>query len=89
MALQFITLVFTIASFVLLLIANLGTTFESTFLPSIYLIQFNEAVTGRYIRYGVYNSCLYYADSKVAHSCTDKIPGYSFGKSVFILAYFI
>lgn len=79
MALHLITLIFTISSFVLLLIANLGTTFQSTFLPNIYLVQVNEAVTGRYIRYGVYNSCLYYADSKVAHSCTKKLPGYSLG----------
>ncbi|KAI9264604.1 hypothetical protein EDC94DRAFT_647598 [Helicostylum pulchrum] len=78
MALHFITLIFTICSFVLLLIANLGTTFDSTFLPSIHLVQVNQAVTGRYIRYGVYSSCLYYTDSKKPHSCTKTAPSYAF-----------
>jgi hypothetical protein len=79
MAVHFIALIFAVCSFVLLLIANLGTTFQSTFLPSIHLVQINEAVTGRYIRYGVYNSCLYYSGSNVAHSCTKAVPGYAFG----------
>lgn len=80
MALHFVALLFSICSLVLLLIANLGTTFTSTFLPEMYLVQVNEAVNGRYVRYGVYNSCLYYPDSKTAHSCTAKMPAYKFGK---------
>lgn len=82
MAVHFIALTFSVCSLVLLLIANLGTTFQSTFLPSIHLVQVNEAVTGRSIRYGVYNSCLYYNGSTVAHSCTKATPGYAFGKIV-------
>lgn len=80
MALHLFTLILTICSFGLLLIANLGTTFDSTFLPSIHLVQVNQAVTGRYIRYGIYNSCVYYKGSKTAHSCTKKLPTYAFGK---------
>lgn len=84
MALHFIALIFSVCSFVLLLIANLGTTFDSTFLPDIYLVKVNQAVNGRSIRYGVYNSCLYYKeDTKTPHSCTKKLPGYSFDATQF------
>lgn len=83
MALHFVALLFSICSLVLLLIANLGTTFNSTFLPQMYLVQVNEAVTGRYIRYGVYSSCLFYSDSSTAHSCTNKMPGYKFDANQF------
>lgn len=78
MALHFVALIFSVCSFVLLLIANLGTTFDSTFLPNIHLVQINQAINNRHIRYGVYNSCLYYPDSKTAHSCTKKLPTYPF-----------
>ena len=79
MALHFIALIFSICSFVLLLIANLGTTFNSTFLPKMHLVQINQAVTGRYIRYGVYNSCIYMNGSTLPESCTLKVPAYLFG----------
>lgn len=79
MALHFVALIFSVSSFVLLLIANLGTTFDSTFLPNIHLVQINQAINNRHIRYGVYNSCLYYPDSKTPHSCTKKLPTYPFG----------
>lgn len=85
MALHFIALIFSVCSFVLLLIANLGTTFDSTFLPNMHLVQVNQAVTGRYIRYGVYNSCIYYRESKTARSCTKKVPAYSFGNTLAII----
>lgn len=84
MALHFIALIFSVCSFVLLLIANLGTTFDSTFLPDIYLVKVNQAVNGRSIRYGVYSSCLYYQEkTKTPHSCTKKLPGYSFDTTQF------
>ncbi|KAI8640120.1 SUR7/PalI family-domain-containing protein [Parasitella parasitica] len=84
MAFHFAALILSICSFVLLLIANIGTTFESTFLPQIYLARIDQAVNGRSIRYGVYNSCLYYKeDTKSPHSCSTKSPGYSFDTTQF------
>ncbi|KAI9486346.1 MAG: hypothetical protein EXX96DRAFT_40138 [Benjaminiella poitrasii] len=83
MAFHFVALIFSICSFILLLIANLGTTFDSTFLPQIYLVKIDESITGRSIRFGVYNSCLYYNATTTPHSCTTKMPAYSFDAEQF------
>jgi hypothetical protein len=80
MVVNIAVLVLSVIAVVLLLIANLGTTFDSTFLPKIYLVQINEAVNGRAIRYGIYRSCLYFDTAKAAVSCTVSKPGYTFGK---------
>ena len=63
MALHFIAFVLSICSLVLLLLANIGTTFSSSVLNKLYLVEISESVTGRSIRYGVYNSCLYYKNA--------------------------
>ncbi|KAI8973607.1 hypothetical protein BDF20DRAFT_883242 [Mycotypha africana] len=75
-----VTLITTVCAFVLLLLVNLGTTFDSSFLPKIYLIKVNESVTHHYITYGIYDSCLYNntQDAQTLVSCTPKAPGYSF-----------
>ncbi|CEP09883.1 hypothetical protein [Parasitella parasitica] len=46
--------------------------------------RINQAVNGISIRYGVYNSCLYYKeDTTSPHSCSAKWPGYSFDTTQF------
>lgn len=83
MALHFIAFVLSICSLVLLLLANIGTTFSSSVLNKLYLVEISESVTGRSIRYGVYNSCLYYKNATdAAQSCTSKAPAYSFSKAI-------
>ncbi|KAI8075282.1 hypothetical protein BC940DRAFT_287914 [Gongronella butleri] len=46
-----------VAATALLIITNLGTTFNSSFLPNVYFVQANFATA--YIRFGPYNACLY------------------------------
>ncbi|ORY93544.1 hypothetical protein BCR43DRAFT_380993 [Syncephalastrum racemosum] len=48
-----------LAALALLLIANLGTTFASTFLPDVYLVRVDQIKTSQSIRYGPYSSCVY------------------------------
>ncbi|KAG1462129.1 hypothetical protein G6F46_001835 [Rhizopus delemar] len=65
---------------------NIGTTFSSSVLNKLYLVEISESVTGRSIRYGVYNSCLYYKNATdAAQSCTSKAPAYSFNTSQFAI----
>lgn len=84
MASHFIAFVLSICSVVLLLLANIGTTFPSSVLNKFYLVELTESVTGRSIRYGVYSSCLYYSNS--TQSCTSKEFAYSFDTSQFAIA---
>lgn len=79
MDLRFIGFIASVCSLVLLLLANIGTTFSTSVLNKIYLVEIKQSMTGRSIRYGVYNSCLYYKDMDQPHSCTSKTPAYSFG----------
>ncbi|KAI8997093.1 hypothetical protein BDB01DRAFT_18801 [Pilobolus umbonatus] len=81
MAVLLIAAIFAVCSFVLLLLANLGTTFDSTFLPELYLVKFSQSINDRSIRYGVYNSCLYYGGK--LNSCTSKTPAYLLSSTQF------
>jgi hypothetical protein len=64
----------------LLVFTNIGTTFTSTFLPNIYLVEAGSSTTGQSVRYGVYNSCLFHGGS--LQSCTMTAIGYSNGTFV-------
>ncbi|RCH84330.1 Diphthamide biosynthesis protein 1 [Rhizopus azygosporus] len=63
---------------------NIGTTFSTSVLNKIYLVEIKQSMTGRSIRYGVYNSCLYYKNMDQPHSCTSKTPAYSFDAGQFV-----
>ncbi|KAI8582894.1 hypothetical protein K450DRAFT_225333 [Umbelopsis ramanniana AG] len=63
----------------LLVFTNIGTTFTSTFLPKLFLVEASSSSTGKSIRYGVYNSCLFQGDS--LQSCTKAAIGYSYDLS--------
>jgi hypothetical protein len=58
---------------------NIGTTFTSTFLPKIFLVEAGSSSTGQSVRFGVYNSCLFHGDA--LQSCTKPAIGYSNGKA--------
>lgn len=87
MALHFISFLFSAISIVLFILANIGTTFSSSTLNKIYLVQVQHATTGRSIRYGVYSSCLYY-NTSMPQTCTSNVPAYSFGKLMIINSHF-
>jgi hypothetical protein len=57
---------------------NIGTTFTSTFLPKLFLVEAVSSSTGKSVRYGVYNSCLFQGDA--LQSCTKAAIGYNNGK---------
>ncbi|KAI9254654.1 hypothetical protein BY458DRAFT_589377 [Sporodiniella umbellata] len=68
---------------VLLILANVGTTFSSSALNRLYFVELKDATTLRSIRYGAYNSCLYYNTSSSPQSCTPSLPAYSFDVNQF------
>lgn len=82
MALHFISFLFSVASMVLLIMTNIGTTFTSSSLNKVYLVELKDSATSRSIRYGVYNSCIYYNSSSTPQSCISSAPAYSFGKAM-------
>lgn len=83
MALHFISFLFSVASMVLLIMTNIGTTFTSSSLNKVYLVELKDSATSRSIRYGVYNSCIYYNSSSTPQSCISSAPAYSFDATQF------
>ncbi|KAI9031768.1 hypothetical protein CLU79DRAFT_730025 [Phycomyces nitens] len=62
-----------------LLVANLGTTFNSTILPDIYFARLDQSTTSSSVRYGLYNSCLYVDGAR--SGCLDPKLGYALDSS--------
>lgn len=51
-----IGLLFSVASLVLLIFVNIGTTFSSSFLPNVYLVELSYGTSS--LRFGPYNTCV-------------------------------
>ncbi|KAI7869388.1 hypothetical protein BDF14DRAFT_1741915 [Spinellus fusiger] len=68
-----------------LIVANIGVTFNTTILPRIYLINAVQSNTKSSIRYGLYNSCLYTNDIQI--SCTSSMPVYDLGSIASIIGF--
>ncbi|KAI8083137.1 uncharacterized protein BX664DRAFT_388233 [Halteromyces radiatus] len=77
-SLHLLGLLFSVAGLVLLIFANIGTTFTNSFLPNVY---FAEATYGTIsIRFGPYNACIL---DKGISQCTKPTPVQHFDYSTF------
>jgi hypothetical protein len=74
-------LFFTVAGLVLLIFVNIGTTFTSSFLPKLYLVEATLQTTS--VRFGPYNACI--VDTGGTH-CTK--PGLAQGMSESLFFFF-